>query len=92
MAYAFRRAARAMAITSSTTAVAFMGNMASDLLPIRVFGIFAAIIVLVNYLLAIFFFPSAIIIYEEKIEHRWSCLKWCLDKKGKRKERDGEQE
>ena len=58
MAYAFKRSFRAIAVTSSTTAVAFIANAASDIRPIRGFGIFAAIIVPVNFLIVILLMPS----------------------------------
>ena len=58
MAYAFKRSFRAIAVTSSTTAVAFLANAASDIRPIRGFGIFAAIIVPVNFLIVILIMPS----------------------------------
>ena len=67
MAYTFRRAVRAMAVTSSTTAVAFFVNITSQLMPIRAFGIFAGVIVLVNYILVVLFFPPTIIFYEKYI-------------------------
>ena len=68
MAYTFRRAVRAMAVTSSTTAVAFFVNITSQLMPIRAFGIFAGVIVLVNYILVVLFFPPTIIFYEKYID------------------------
>lgn len=64
MAYAWRRAVRAMAVTSSTTCVAFMANMFSPLLPVRAFGIFSGVIVVVNYFLVVFMMPPIVIIYE----------------------------
>ena len=67
MAYAWRRAVRAMAVTSSTTAVAFFANAFSPLLNIAAFGLFAGIIVPINYLLVVMIFPPAVIWYEEKI-------------------------
>lgn len=70
MAFTFKRALRAMAITSSTTSVAFFVNITSGLMPIRAFGIFAGIIVLVNYLLVVFLFPPSVILYERYIEER----------------------
>lgn len=78
LAYAFRRAARAMAITSSTTAVSFFANAISSIASISAFGIFAGIIVPVNYLLVIMIFPPAVIWYEEKIlakkeDGSWKC-------------------
>jgi len=67
LTYSFRRAARAMAITSSTTAVAFFANGLSSMIAISSFGIFAGIIVPVNYMLVIFIFPPAVVWYEEHI-------------------------
>lgn len=74
MAYAWRRAVRAIAVTSSTTSVAFMANIFSPLMPIKAFGIFAGCIIPMNYLLMIFIFPPAVIFYEDRIE-KISCCK-----------------
>ena len=63
MAYTFRRSGRAILITSSTTSVAFFGNAFSNMMPIRSFGIFAGVIVPVNYVLVILFMPPALIWY-----------------------------
>ena len=68
MAYSFRRAARALAVTSSTTSVAFMANVFSPIMPIRGFGIYSGIIVPVNYLLVIMILPPAVIWYERYID------------------------
>lgn len=51
-----------MFITSCTTAVAFLANYFSVLLPISTFGIYAAIIVIANFFLAMTFFPAVIIL------------------------------
>ena len=76
MAYSFRRAAKAIAVTSSTTSVAFAANVLSPLAPFRAFGINAAIIILVNYALTIMLMPSFQIIYENHIRGR--CARCCL--------------
>ena len=68
MAFAFRRGARAMAVTSSTTSVAFMANVFSPIMPIRGFGIYSGIIVSVNYLLVVMILPPATIWYERYID------------------------
>jgi predicted RND superfamily exporter protein len=84
MAYSFRRAARAMAVTSSTTSVAFMANIASPMLPIRAFGVFAGVIVPINYLLVCMLFPPATIIYDKYIHgcfHNLCCLIFCCRKR-----------
>ena len=67
LAYSWRRAVKAMAVTSSTTAVAFFANAFSPLLNIAAFGIFAGIIVPINYFLVVMIFPPAVIIYEKSI-------------------------
>ena len=53
-----------MLVTSSTTSVAFLANAFSPLMPIKAFGIFAGIIIPLNFLLVIFIFPSAVIMQE----------------------------
>ena len=64
MAYAWRRSVRAMAVTSSTTSVAFIANIFSPMMPIKAFGIFAGVIIPVNYLLVIVVLPPATIFFE----------------------------
>ena len=76
MAYAFRRAGRAMAITSSTTSVAFLANVFSPLMPIKAFGIFSGVIVPVNYFLVVMMLPPATIIYE-----KYKCCCCCKREK-----------
>ena len=75
MAYAWRRAVRAIAVTSSTTSVAFLANIFSPLMPIKAFGIFAGMIIPMNYILMIFIFPSAVIFYEDRIANIGCCKK-----------------
>lgn len=64
MAYTFRRSSRAMFMTSSTTAAAFLANIFSPIMPIRSFGIYAGIIVPLNFIMTVMIFPSATIIFE----------------------------
>lgn len=74
MAVTFRRAAKAMLATSFTTSAAFLATAFSDLMPITSFGIFSSILVPMNYLLVITYFPSLLIIAETK----FNGLKCCL--------------
>ena len=76
MAYAFRRAQKSIFVTSTTTCVAFLSNAFSEQVPIRAFGIFASIIVPVNYIMVIFMMPSAVIIHERHIK---SCVARCFN-------------
>lgn len=73
MAYAWRRAVKAMAVTSTTTAVAFFANAFSPLMPIRSFGIFSGVIIPLNYFLVVMMMPSASIIYEKYKFKAWCC-------------------
>ena len=68
MAYTFRRAYKAILATSSTTAFAFLSNGFSQLMPISAFGYFAFVIVPVNYVLIVFYFPCYLIIYEDHVK------------------------
>lgn len=56
-----------MAVTSSTTSVAFFANLFSPLMPIKSFGIFAGVIIPVNYVLVVTFLPTFITIYEKNL-------------------------
>ena len=64
MAYTFKRAFKAILVTSSTTCVAFLANGLSEVVPIRAFGIFAAIIIPVNFVLVIMIMPAIQIIHD----------------------------
>lgn len=77
MAYTFRRSSRAMAITSSTTSVAFFANYFSPLLPIKSFGIFSGVIIPLNFILVVMLLPSAIIYYEDKVQDKFCCCFKC---------------
>ena len=59
----YRKAAGAMLYTSLTTAVAFAVSAASPLLGISTFGLFSALLIVVNYISVIVFFPTVIVSY-----------------------------
>ena len=73
MAYSFKRAAKAIAVTSSTTSVAFASNIMSPIVPIRAFGLQASIIVLVNFFMVIMIMPSVQIVYDTCFKHKCNC-------------------
>ena len=68
MAYTFRRSATSLLATSSTTAFAFMSNGFSSLMPVSAFGWFAFVIIPVNYVLIVCYFPAYLVIYETKVK------------------------
>jgi len=69
-----------MFVTSITTCVAFLANVFSPLMPVKAFGIFAAIIIPVNFVLVCWVFPALIMWKEWYIEGK--LLKW-MNKKPK---------
>lgn len=70
MAYTFRRAYKALLATSATTAFAFLTNGVSSLMPVSAFGFFAFILIPVNYVLIVFYYPAFLVVYEESVRDR----------------------
>jgi predicted RND superfamily exporter protein len=60
LSWTFRRASKAMLVTSATTFVAFVATAVTPFVGIQTFGVFAATLVLVNYLIVITFFPCVV--------------------------------
>ena len=83
LTYSFKRAFRAITVTSSTTAVAFLANAASEIRPIRSFGIFAAIIIPVNFFIIVMVMPSIQIIHDRHFKERCAYRKCLCCCKGK---------
>jgi len=63
MAVTFRRASKAMLATSSTTGAAFLATGFSPIMPISSFGFFAGILIPINFILVITFYPAVLIVY-----------------------------
>ena len=91
MNYTWRRAAKAMLVTSLTTAFAFLASAFSKIVPIKTFGIFAAIIIPMNFILVIVLYPALIIVNEKIIKKLNSKIfGYCRSKK--RNEEDIEED
>jgi hypothetical protein len=65
LALGIDRAMKSIFNTSFTTACAFLANLASPLAPLQAFGIFAAIVVIMNYLIVVMWTPSALVLYHK---------------------------
>ena len=72
MALTYRRASKAMLVTSLTTASAFLVTGFSDIMPISAFGILSATLILANYLLVISMYPAVLVLH-----HRAGCPGKC---------------
>ena len=81
MAYVFKKSAKAMFVTSLTTMISFVSTAISSIIPIQTFGIFAAIIIPINYILIIMALPCYYMIYEYHFKHRCLFLKYRFCKK-----------
>lgn len=77
-------------MTSSTTCFAFLSNAFSDVRPIRGFGIFAAIIIPVNFLIVILVMPSVQIFHDRFLKKQFSYAK--LYKKACKEKMDNQEE
>merc|ERR1712038_310937 len=70
MDYVYRRSGVAMAITSATTCTAFLCTLMTPIPIVRAFGVFAAVVIFIDYVLVMTLFCSAVIIYHNKFEGR----------------------
>ena len=72
----YRKASLAMFFTSLTTAIAFIVSATSPFLGISSFGVFAGLLVMVNYISVILFFPAVVIMYHTYFE-KYKCCCCC---------------
>lgn len=77
MAYAWKRSFNAILVTSTTTAFAFLANLSSKIRSIQAFGIFAAIIIPVNFFLIILIIPPIQVFHDRYLEKYCSYKKCC---------------
>ena len=70
MAYTYRRAVKAILITSGTTAVAFLSTCFSPLMPIASFGIWAATVIGIDYILTITMLPAFFSLHAKYIQNK----------------------
>ena len=77
MSFVFRKTGSAMMITSATTCAAFLCTLITPLSSIQSFGIFAACVILIDYLLVMSLFCTAVVIYHDRFESRARCGCCC---------------
>jgi len=73
MSNCYRKSSIAMLFTSITTAMAFIVSATSPFVVISSFGVFAGILVAVNYLSVIIFFPCVVVTYHLYWEKNRCC-------------------
>eukprot|EP01063_Lacrimia_lanifica_P005129 TRINITY_DN1294_c0_g1_i1.p1 TRINITY_DN1294_c0_g1~~TRINITY_DN1294_c0_g1_i1.p1 ORF type:complete len:1304 (+),score=409.93 TRINITY_DN1294_c0_g1_i1:92-4003(+) len=74
MAECWKGAGSAMLITSITTMAAFLATSTSPIIQIKTFGIFAAILVFLDYALVMTFFACAVVVYHRGFEGTVGCM------------------
>ncbi|KAL4238405.1 hypothetical protein ACF0H5_003114 [Mactra antiquata] len=80
---AYRKSVFSMLFTSTTTSVAFFASAISPLLATRSFGVFSGLVIIVNYLSVILYFPTVVIMYHTKFEKfKWPCIVFIKSKLG----------
>ena len=73
MAWTWKHAGKAMMITSLTTIISFVANASSSFPAIQTFGIFAAMLVLVNYCAVMIYFPTVVMVHHKFFEDKKFC-------------------
>jgi len=63
LAWVMRRAGGAMFVTTFTTSVSFLANIASPITALKGFGLFTSLVILADYLLMILFLPATVALY-----------------------------
>ena len=79
MSWVYRRTGTAMAITSATTCSAFLCTLITPLVEIKSFGIFAATVIFIDYVLVMSLFCTAVVIYHNRYEDRPAKCGCCTD-------------
>jgi hypothetical protein len=79
MSWVYRRTGSAMGITSATTCSAFLCTLLTPLVSVQAFGLFAALVIFIDYVLVMTLYCSAVIIYHNKLEKdACCCAPTCL--------------
>lgn len=73
MSWVYRRTGLAMGITSWTTCAAFLCTLTTPLPGLQSFGIFAALVIFVDYVLVMTMFCTAVVIYHNRYENNSKC-------------------
>jgi PERQ amino acid-rich with GYF domain-containing protein len=73
----YKKASKATFVTSITTAAAFVTNITSQIPALRLFGLFMAMIVALNWLLVISVFPAVLAVWDIYLRNKPCCNNRC---------------
>lgn len=89
MRWTLAKSGYAVTMTSATTALAFAGNLASSVAPVRLFGAYMAALVACNYWLVCTSVPSLLVLAEKRNKKRLSFPRERERRQRVRRETDG---
>lgn len=77
MSWTYRRAVRAMSVTSATTAAAFFVTATSPIMPISTLGVWAGTLILLQFFLVITIYPCAVVIWHKffRVRSVFNCFR-----------------
>jgi len=92
MSFTFRKAGKAMVLTTTTTCIAFLSLLTSDLPAIKTFGVYSSFVILFDFIFSLTVFPSGVMLAwkYESLRH-CVCCKWdtlCGENRCPRKDPD----
>merc|ERR550534_382732 len=77
MSYTYRKAGKAMALTTTTTCIAFLSLMTSNLPAIKTFGVYSSFVILFDFIFSLTVFPAGVMLAwkNDSLRH-CGCCKW----------------
>lgn len=81
MSWTYRRAVKAMSVTSVTTAAAFFVTATSPIMPIGTLGVWAGVLILLQFLLVITIYPCAVAVWHRfwRVRNLTNCFRKPVD-------------
>lgn len=73
MSFTYRKAGKAMALTTCTTCVAFLSLISSDLPAIKTFGVYSAFVILFDFIFSLTVFPAGVM-----LAWKYDSLRYCV--------------
>merc|ERR550534_939567 len=77
MSFTYRKAGKAMALTTTTTCIAFLSLMTSNLPAIKTFGVYSSFVILFDFIFSLTVFPAGVMLAwkNDSLRH-CVCCKW----------------
>jgi predicted RND superfamily exporter protein len=73
LGYTFKHAINSIIVTTLTTAAVFLVNLSSNIITIRLFGLFSCLTILNDFIFMIVLIPSILVLYS-RYENKFKCL------------------